>query len=209
MSRLRLSIHPARQTGPAAAGGAYGRPALSLRTVHECHRAAAGGFDAGGAVLDSHHGAHSGAKADAATGSGGGAGTGRNVAFRGKKTQKLWIWKAYDRTTGHLLDWECGGRDRATLQRLVERLKAWNVVVYYTDHWECYREVIAGGKLVQSKTQTLAIERNNGRQRHWLGRFRRRTVIVSRSQEMVNLSVALFAAFHVNHTLPTLQSLFT
>ena len=82
-------------------------------------------------------------------------------------------------------------------------------MVYYTDHWECYREVIAGGKLVQSKTQTVAIERNNGRQRHWLGRFRRRTVIVSRSQEMVNLSVALFAAFHVNHTLPTLQSLFT
>jgi IS1 family transposase len=87
-------------------------------------------------------------------------------------------------------------------------LKAWNVLVYYTDHWECYRDVIAGAKLVQSKTQTVAIERNNGRQRHWLGRFRRRTVIVSRSQEMVNLSLALFAAFHVNHTLPTLESLF-
>lgn len=82
-------------------------------------------------------------------------------------------------------------------------------MVYYTDHWECYREVIAGGKLVQSKTQTVAIERNNGRQRHWLGRFRRRTVIVSRSREMVDLSLALFAAFHVNHSLPPLQSLFT
>jgi insertion element IS1 protein InsB len=81
--------------------------------------------------------------------------------------------------------------------------------VYYTDHWECYRDVIAGAKLVQSKTQTVAIERNNGRQRHWLGRFRRRTVMVSRSQERVNLSMALFAAFHVNHTLPTLESLFT
>lgn len=125
-----------------------------------------------------------------------------------EKTQKLWIWKAYDRTTGHLLDWECGHRDRATLQRLVERLKAWNVLVDCTDHWECYRDVIAGAKLVQSKTQTVAIERNNGRQRHWLGRFRRRTVMVSRSQEMVNLSMALFAAFHVNHTLPTLESLF-
>jgi hypothetical protein len=33
-------------------------------------------------------------------------------------------------------------------------------------------------------------------------------VIVSRSREMVNLSLALFAAFHVNHTLPTLKSLF-
>ena len=83
------------------------------------------------------------------------------------------------------------------------------MLIYYTDHWECYREVIADTELVQSKTQTVAIERNNGRQRHWLGRFRRRTVIVSRSREMVNLSLALFAAFHVNHTLPPLKSLFT
>src|SRR6266700_2442248 len=102
MSRLRLSIHPARQTGATAAGGAYGRPALPVRTFHECHRAAAGGFDAGGAVLDPHHGAHAGAKTDAPAGPSGGAGTGRDVAFSGKKTQKLWIWKAYDRTTGHL-----------------------------------------------------------------------------------------------------------
>jgi IS1 family transposase len=83
------------------------------------------------------------------------------------------------------------------------------VLVDYTDHWESYRDVIPGAKLVQSKTQTVAIERHNGRQRHWLGRFRRRMVIVSRSREMVNLSLALFAAFHVNHTLPTLKSLFT
>ena len=157
MSRLRLSIHAARQARSAPARGAYGRRALSVRPVHECHRAAAGRFDARSAVLDSRHGAHAGAKTDAPTWPDGGAGTGRNVAFSGKKTQKLWIWKAYDRTTGHLLDWECGGRDRATLQRLVERLKAWNVVVYYTDHWECYRDVIAGAKLVQSKTQTVAI----------------------------------------------------
>ena len=91
----------------------------------------------------------------------------------------------------------------------MNRLQAWKVEVFYTDHWECYRELIPDAKLVQSKAQTVAIERNNGRQRHWLGRFRRRTVIVSRSREMVDLSLALFAAFHVNHTLPTLLSLFT
>ena len=39
-----------------------------------------------------------------------------------KKRQKLWIWKALDRDTGQLLDWEGGRRDKATLQKMVERL---------------------------------------------------------------------------------------
>ena len=30
------------------------------------------------------------------------------------KKNKLWIWKAYRRETGELIDWECGGRDKAT-----------------------------------------------------------------------------------------------
>jgi hypothetical protein len=32
-----------------------------------------------------------------------------------QKRRKVWIWKALDRDTGQLLDWECGRRDKATL----------------------------------------------------------------------------------------------
>ena len=39
-----------------------------------------------------------------------------------KKRQKLWIWKALDRETGQLLDWECGRRDKATLKKMIDRL---------------------------------------------------------------------------------------
>jgi insertion element IS1 protein InsB len=39
-----------------------------------------------------------------------------------KKHHKLWIWKALDRDTGQLLDWECGRRDKATLKKMVDRL---------------------------------------------------------------------------------------
>jgi insertion element IS1 protein InsB len=53
--------------------------------------------------------------------------------------------------------------------------------------------------LVQTKAETYGIERNNFRQRHWRGRFRRKTCIVSKSKEMVDLSIALFAKFHVNN----------
>jgi insertion element IS1 protein InsB len=53
-------------------------------------------------------------------------------------------------------------------------------------------------KLVMSKTGTGRIERNHCRQRHWFGRFKRKSIIVSKSQEMVDLTMALFAKFWVN-----------
>ena len=52
--------------------------------------------------------------------------------------------------------------------------------------------------LLQSKSQTVFIERNNGRQRHWFARFRRKSIAVSKTLEMVDLTMALFARFHVN-----------
>src|SRR3954449_7185248 len=39
-----------------------------------------------------------------------------------KKKNKLWIWLAFDRSGQRLIDWECGNRDAATLNRLLERL---------------------------------------------------------------------------------------
>ena len=39
-----------------------------------------------------------------------------------QKKNKLWIWLAFDRSGQRLVDWECGNRDAATLNRLLERL---------------------------------------------------------------------------------------
>jgi hypothetical protein len=49
-----------------------------------------------------------------------------------------------------------------------------------------------------SKARTDGIERNHGRQRHWFGRFKRRSIIVSKSKDMVDLTMALFARFRVH-----------
>ena len=54
--------------------------------------------------------------------------------------------------------------------------------------------------MLQSKAETVAIERNNGRQRHRLARFRRKSIVVSKSAEMVDLTLGLFAAYNVNKT---------
>jgi insertion element IS1 protein InsB len=123
------------------------------------------------------------------------------------KRHKLWIWKALDSDTGQLLDWECGRRDKATLKRMVDRLVKWDVQLYCTDKWATYASVIPPDKLMQSKATTHAIERNHGRQRHWFGRFKRKSIIVSMSREMFDLTMALFAKFWVNGNQDELLSL--
>jgi len=42
------------------------------------------------------------------------------------------------------------------------------------------------------------MERHHGRQRHWVGRFKRQVVMVSKTKDMVELTMALFARFRVN-----------
>ena len=120
---------------------------------------------------------------------------GRDVALPKKKANKLWVWKARDRATGRIIDWELGGRDRATLERLLERLKRWGVRLYCTDDWAAYVEAIPQGRLYVGKEETHGIERDHSRQRHWLARFRRRTCVVSRAERMVDASIALFVRF--------------
>ena len=112
-----------------------------------------------------------------------------------KKADKLWVWKARDRATGRIIDWQLGGRDRATLERLLERLTRWGVRLDCPDDWAAYGEAIPQGRLYVGKDQTHGIERDHARQRHWLARFRRRTCVVSRAERMVDASIALFVRF--------------
>jgi IS1 family transposase len=93
-----------------------------------------------------------------------------------EKRQKLWIWKALDWETDQLLDWECGRRDQATLQPMVDRLALWDEKLYGTDQWATYASVIPQDTPVQSKATTHAIERDHCPQRHWFGRFKRKSI---------------------------------
>jgi insertion element IS1 protein InsB len=61
------------------------------------------------------------------------------------------------------------------------------VTFYCTDHWQVYAAVIPPERLVMSKARTDGIERNHCRQRHWFGRFKRKSIVVSKSKEMVEL----------------------
>ncbi len=76
-----------------------------------------------------------------------------------------------------------------------EKMECWIVCA---DEYSVYTETVPEEYLLQSKSQTVFIERNNGRQRHWFARFRRKSIAVSKTLEMVDLTMALFARFHVN-----------
>jgi IS1 family transposase/transposase-like protein len=113
-----------------------------------------------------------------------------------KKVDKLWVWKARDRASGRVVDWELGGRDAATLSRRLERVEErWNPRLYRTDDWAAYAALIPQGRLFVGKEETHGIERDHSRQRHWLARFRRRTCVVSKAMHMVEASIALFVRF--------------
>ena len=71
----------------------------------------------------------------------------------------------------------------------------------------CYADVVGNQRLRQGKRNTFKIEQNNALQRHWLGRFRRRSQIVTRSLDMLNKSLALFQRFRVNGNIEELLSL--
>ena len=102
------------------------------------------------------------------------------------------------RDTGDLITWKCGDRDKATLGKRIKRLEKWNVKVYYTDNYQAYQAVLPKRKWVQDKAETHGIERNNCRMLHGFGRFKRKSIIVSKSLERVNITIALFARFRVN-----------
>lgn len=101
-----------------------------------------------------------------------------------------------DFETGQRLDWELGGRDILTFRRLYRRIKErFHPNLYCADHWDAYRQVIPEDRLIQSKSATSRVESNNASARHWFARFRRRTRVVSRCQQMVNLTLRLQASW--------------
>jgi insertion element IS1 protein InsB len=121
--------------------------------------------------------------------------------------RQLGIGKAWERDPGHLVEGECGRRDKAPLQKLLARVVPWAGKVYGTDNWATDASVIPRAKLVQRQATPDEIARHHGRQRHWWGRFKRQSIGVSPAQEMVDLTMALLATFWVNGHQDELLSL--
>jgi insertion element IS1 protein InsB len=80
---------------------------------------------------------------------------------------------------------------------LLERLKAWKIRLYGTDDCRPYDSPLPARRHSIGKDETYQIE-PKCRQRHWFARLGRKSLVVTRSLEMLEPAMRLFAAFHVN-----------
>ena len=63
---------------------------------------------------------------------------------------------------------------------------------------EGYHRLIPDDQLFTGKDLTVPIEQDNSNIHHFLARFRRRTKVVSKVVEMVDLSLRIYHHFHDN-----------
>ncbi|CAK0752968.1 insertion element IS1 protein InsB [Azospirillaceae bacterium] len=64
--------------------------------------------------------------------------------FINKKTEKLWIWRAYDPINRRPLAWVLGGRDDETCRKLLVKVGIKNRI-FVTDDWDGYHRNIPEG----------------------------------------------------------------
>jgi len=90
---------------------------------------------------------------------------------------------------------------------LYEKLKN-NVSKFYTDNWEVYHQIIPAEKLIQGKKYTIGIEQNNSNVRHYLARMTRRTKVVSKSIQMIDISLRIAYCLNEHDFYKKYQNIF-
>ena len=129
------------------------------------------------------------------------------MALYPKKEQKLWLLKVVSYPHGELVGFTLGDRSADTLKPLIESIEEnYSPLLYCADDWKAFNKVIDPERLVQGKAVTHTVESHNASVRHWLGRFRRRTRIVSRSVQAVSESLKLIEYLHKRNGLQKLTA---
>jgi insertion element IS1 protein InsB len=103
--------------------------------------------------------------------------------------------------------WVFGGRDSATFQRLYDKVEHLKKCIFYTDDWDEFSKILPSERHIIGKRHTVEIERNNSNTRHHLGRFTRKTKIVSKSEKMLDITLKLWSALTLPETFRQFQSL--
>ena len=103
--------------------------------------------------------------------------------------------------------WVLGGRDAATFRRLYDKVKHLENCTFYTDNWDAFAEVLPPEHHIIGKAHTIDIEHDNSNTRHHLGRFTRRTKVVSKKELMVDLTLRIWHAVTTTDWFEKLQGL--
>jgi IS1 family transposase len=96
-----------------------------------------------------------------------------------------------------MVAWVLGKRDQKTFKRLYDQLKHLKDCIFYTDNWDVFAKVLPKSRHIVGKAHTHIVESNNTNTRHFLGRFTRKTKIVSKCEDAVNYALKLSHAMTV------------
>ncbi|WP_158706887.1 IS1 family transposase [Candidatus Phycorickettsia trachydisci] len=111
-----------------------------------------------------------------------------------------------DRDRRRTIGWVIGNRDVKTFRRLYDQVKHLKTCIFYTDDWSAFKQVLPPKRHVVGKEHTLTIERDNSNTRHHLGRMTRKTKVVSKSLEMVDITLKMWCALTDQNIFKVFQS---
>ena len=121
------------------------------------------------------------------------------------KKNKLWIIKALDRGSRRLVAWVLGSRSAATFKKLYAKVSHLTECKYFTDDWDAFAKILPKDRHVIGKSGTVAIEQDNSNTRHHIGRMTRKTKVVSKTVEMVDMTLKLWCALTNQDTYTLFQ----
>jgi len=108
----------------------------------------------------------------------------------------LFVWLAVDRQQNRIVDFEIGDRSFSTYFQMALRLESSYKIDYLcSDEYEVYKKYKISEKHIASKSETCLIEAKNSSIRDCLARFNRKTKRYSKSLEMMQLSLYLWAFY--------------
>ena len=99
-----------------------------------------------------------------------------------------------------------GKRDTATFRRLYDKVKHLTNCTFYTDGWDAFAKVLPMERHGVGKKHTICIEQDNSNVRHHLGRFTRKTKVVSKCKQMVEISLRIWHTITTTNALQMLQN---
>jgi insertion element IS1 protein InsB len=113
-----------------------------------------------------------------------------------KRKNKRWVWLALCRSTRQVVAYAIGNRGEATCRSLWQRIpESYRRGTLYSDFWESYQRVLPEDRhhpVGKSEGQTSHVERWNCTLRQRLGRFVRKTLSFSKSEQMHEICLLLF-----------------
>jgi insertion element IS1 protein InsB len=121
-------------------------------------------------------------------------------SFVHEKRRKRWIWLALCRRTRQVVAYAIGNRGEETCRKLWEHIpERYRKGLFYSDFWESYQKVFPKDRhraVGKESGQTSHVERWNCTLRQRLGRFVRKTLSFSKSEEMHEICLVLFLHYY-------------